>query len=134
MGTLDFVKAFGVALLLMVLNVAASFGVVAVYAYLIEPGHEAAYYETAAQSIAPWSSVFVGALLFFLAAWFFGLRKPARSALVFALTFAAIHTAIDFAIIAAVGGLPHLGLVVWISVAAKFSAAAAGALLAKRRV
>lgn len=58
MNALDFVKAFGVALLLMVLNVTASFGVVAVYAYLIEPGHEAAYYETAAQSIAPWSSVF----------------------------------------------------------------------------
>ncbi len=133
MKGLDYLKASGVALLLMVLNVAASFGVVAVYAYLIEPGHEAAYYEAAAQRIAPWSSVFVGALLFFLAAWFFGVRKPARSAIFFALTFAAIYTAIDFAIIAAVGGLPHLGLVVWISVAAKFSAAALGAQLSRRR-
>lgn len=133
MSGLDYIKALGVALLLMVLNVAASFGVVAAYAYLIEPGHEAAYYEAAAQSIAPWSSVFVGALLFFVAAWFFGARKPARPALAFALTFAAIYTAIDFAIIAAVGGLEYLGLVVWISVSAKFAASAAGALLAKRR-
>lgn len=133
MIALDYVKAFGVALLLMVLNVAASFGVVAVYAYLIEPGHDAAYYEAAAQSIAPWSSVFVGALLFFLAAWFFGVRKPTRSALAFAVTFAAIYTMIDFAIIAAVGGLQHLGLVIWISVSAKFAACAAGALLSKRR-
>lgn len=132
MTALDYVKALGVALLLMVLNVAASFGVVAVYAYGIEPGHEPAYYEAAAQRIAPWSSVFVGALLFFAAAWFFGSRRPARSALAFALTFAAIYTAIDFAIIAAVGGLSHLGVVVLISVAGKFTAATAGALLTRR--
>ena len=72
MSTLDFVKAFGVALLLMVLNVAIAFGVMAIYGNFIDPGHPAEYYQTAALRIAPWSSVVAGSLLFFGAAWYAG--------------------------------------------------------------
>jgi hypothetical protein len=132
MTALDYIKALGVALLLMVLNVAASFAVMAVYGYLIDPGHGADYYESAAQRIAPWSSVFAGALLFFAAAWLFGARKPARPALTFALTFTAIYTLIDLSIIVAAGALLALGYVVAISVAAKFAAAVLGARMVKR--
>lgn len=132
MNALDYAKALGVALLLMVLNVAAAFGVMAIYGYLVDPGHEPAYYEAAAQSIAPWSSVFVGAVLFFLAAWFFGSRKPERSPLVFAMTFTAIYTVVDLAIIVAAGAIAMIGSVVAISVAAKFAAAVLGARMVKR--
>jgi hypothetical protein len=132
MTAIDFLKALGVALLLMVLNVAVSFAVMAVYGYLIDPGHEPSYYESAAQRIAPWSSVFAGALLFFAAAWLFGIRKPARPAHVFALTFTLIYTLIDLSIIVAAGAFASLGLVVAMSVAAKFAGAFLGARLARR--
>jgi hypothetical protein len=132
MNALDYAKALGISLFLMVLNVAASFAVMAAYGYLIDPGHEAAYYEAAAQRIAPWSSVFVGALLFFAAAWLFGVRRPARPALAFALTFTLIYTLIDFSIITAAGALMSVGYVVAISVAAKFAGAFLGARLARR--
>lgn len=132
MNTLDFVKAFGVAVLLLVLNVAVSFGVMAVYSYLINPGHEMAYYEAAAQRIAPWSSVVAGAFLFFGAAWFFGVRRPQRSALVFALTFATFYTLIDLGIIAAVGALMLVNYIVAISILAKFAGACLGARMAQR--
>jgi hypothetical protein len=132
MTAIDYLKALGVALLLMVLNVAVSFVVMAVYGYLIDPGHEASYYESAAQRIAPWSSVFAGAVLFFAAAWLFGIRKPARPALVFALTFTLIYTLIDLGIVVAAGAVTFIGYVVAISVAAKFAGAFLGARLARR--
>jgi hypothetical protein len=132
MTGLDYLKAFGVALLLMVLNVAASFVVMAGYAYLIDPGHPADYYESAAQRIAPWSSVVVGSLLFFAAAWFFGARRPQRSALMFAMAFTAIYTLVDLGIVVAAGAIGMIGTVVAISVAAKFAAAFLGARMAKR--
>jgi hypothetical protein len=132
MTAIDYLKALVVALLLMVLNVAAAFAVMAVYAYLIDPGHAALYYETAAQRIAPWSSVFAGAALFFAAAWLFGVRKPARPALAFALTFTLIYTLIDLGIIVAAGAIASLGYVVAISVAAKFAGAFFGARMARR--
>lgn len=132
MTSWDYLKAFGVALLLMVLNVAASFGVMWVYGTFIDTGHEQAYYEAAAQRIAPWSSVFVGSLLFFAAAWLLGVRNPARPALTFALTFTLIYTLIDLGIIAAVGGLLSVGYVLLISIAAKSAAAFLGARLVRR--
>lgn len=132
MTGLDYVKAFAVALLLMVLNVAVSFGVMAVYAYLIDPGHAADYYEAAAQRIAPWSSVVAGPVLFFAAAWFFGARKPARPALTFALTFTAIYTLIDVSIMVAAGALMTFAYVVAIAAAGKFAGAILGARMVKR--
>lgn len=132
MTAIDYVKAFGVALLLMLLNVAASFVVMAVYGYLIDPGHEPEYYQAAAERIAPWSSVFAGALLFFGAAWLFGARKPARPAVAFALTFALIYTLIDLAIIAAAGAFASIGYIVALSIGAKFAAAFLGARMVRR--
>jgi hypothetical protein len=131
MTGLDFAKALGVALLLMVLNVAAAFGVVAIYSIFILPGRDEAFYQAAAQTIAPWSSVFVGIVLFFAAGWFFAKRRPARNGILFALSFALIYIALDVAIIAAVGGLTQLGLIVALSFASKLAAATGGARLAR---
>lgn len=128
----DYGKALGVALLLMVLNIAASVVVMAVYGYLIDPGHPPEYYEAAADRIAPWSSVFAGAVLFFGAAWLFGVRRPERPAMAFAMTFTVIYTVIDLSIIVAAGALTTLGYVVAISVVAKFAGAFFGARMAAR--
>lgn len=127
MQGIDYLKAFGVALALMIANVAIAFGVMAIYGQLIAPGREAAFYQEAALSIAPWSSVVAGALLFFGAALLFGMRRPGRSATAFALTFTAIYVAIDLAIIAAVGGLGQQMAMMGLSFATKFGAALLGA-------
>jgi len=130
---IDYLKALGVALLLMIVNVAIAFAVMAVYGHVIAPGHEAAYYEAAARRIAPWSSVIAGALLFFAAAWLLGMRRPARSALAFALTFTGLYALVDIAIIAAVGALgQQMGLLA-LSFATKFGAAFLGARQAGAR-
>ncbi len=135
MSGLDFAKAFGVALLLMVLNVAASFGVVAMYSAFIEPGRDSSFYESAARDIAPWSSVFVGGLLFFAAGWLFARRRPQRNAIVFAMAFALIYVALDAMIILGVdarGAVTMAGLIA-LSVLSKLAAALAGAMLGRRR-
>ncbi|MBX9745687.1 MAG: hypothetical protein K2X34_02215 [Hyphomonadaceae bacterium] len=135
MSGLDFVKALGVALLLMVLNVAASFGVMALYSSFIEPGHDISFYESAARDIAPWSSVFVGGLLFFLAGWFFAGRRPQRNAVHFALAFALIYIVLDVGIIVMVDSralMTMAGLVVVLSVVTKLAASVAGAMIGRK--
>jgi hypothetical protein len=133
MNVLDFVKAFGVALLLMVLNVVGAFGVMAVYGHLIEPGHEPSFYEAAAQRIAPWSSIFVGAVLFFLAGLWLSWRRAGRNGLAFAATFVVVYAAIDIAVIVASGAIGALGAIVVASMLSKLAAALFGAWLARPR-
>ena len=77
MTAADFGKAAGVALAIMIVNVAISFGVVAVYSIAVDPGHDQAYYEAAAQWIAPLSSIAFGWILF-LCASFVLARKPSH--------------------------------------------------------
>lgn len=133
MTLMDFVKAFGVALLLMALNVVIAFGVMWVYGNFINPGHESAFYQLEAQRIAPWSSLVAGVFLFFLAGWEFAQRKPERNALMFAAAFAIIYIVLDVGIIAAAGALSALGAIVFASMASKLIAALAGAAMARRR-
>ncbi|MGD9981562.1 MAG: hypothetical protein AB7H66_02915 [Hyphomonadaceae bacterium] len=133
MTLLDFAKALGVALLLMALNVAAAFGVVWVYASFIEPEHEQAFYVAAAQEIAPWSSIFAGAALFFLAMLWLAWRRQGRNGFLFAGVGAGIYAAIDIAVIAAEGALAALGAMVAASMLSKLAAALLGAWLARPR-
>lgn len=129
MGALDFLKAIGVALLLMAANVAVAFAVVAFYSFVLEPGHDASFYQAAAIDIAPWSSVVAGALLFFAAMRWLAWRRAGRNGYLFAATVAAIYAAADLAVIATEGVSALLAPVVAMSVASKFAAALLGAWL-----
>jgi len=134
MAALDYIKAFGVAVLLMVLNVAASFGVMALYSSFIAPGHDISFYESAARQIAPWSSVFVGAVLFFAAGWLFARRRPSRKAMHFAMAFSLVYVVLDLAIIVGIdprGMMTMAGLIV-LSMTSKFAAALGGAMVGRR--
>jgi hypothetical protein len=131
MQAMDFLKALGVAIGILILNVAISFVVVFAYSLLVEPGHDQAYYEAAAQWIAPWSSVAFGWLLFLIAAYVLS-RKPERNALAFALTAFAFYAAIDLAIIGAAGMLVAIGPFIAMSLSSKLAGAIAGVWLAGR--
>ncbi len=131
MSGIDFLKAAGVAVAILIVNVAISFGAVALYATSLDPGHDAAYYEAAAQWIAPLSSIAFGWLLF-LGATLILSRKPDRDALWFALTAFAVYAAIDLSIIGAVGQLVDLGPTIALSLASKLAGAVAGVWAARR--
>jgi hypothetical protein len=133
MTLLDFLKALGVAVLLMVLNVAIAFGVMAIYSTFIAPGHDVAFYESAAQRIAPWSSIFVGAALFFLAMLWLAWRRQGRNGYLFAFAVVAIYAAIDLSAILAAGALTGFGAIVAASMLSKLAAAELGAWLGRRR-
>lgn len=59
----------GIALLVMIANVAASVLYMVVYGYLIDPGHDQQYYDAHIQIAAPYCSIVAGIPLMFLAGW-----------------------------------------------------------------
>lgn len=99
----DFVKAIGVALLTLILTLAASFPMVAFYAYVIEPGHEQQFYVDAAQWIAPWSSHLLGPLVLFGCNFWLAKGARQRKAVLFSVTSVVCYAVIDF------GTLPAMG-------------------------
>jgi hypothetical protein len=133
MGVVDFLKAAVTAIGILVVNVAISFGAVATYSVFIDPGRKAAYYEAAAQWIAPLSSIAFGWILFFLAMLVMS-NKPGRSALLFALVTFAVYAAIDLSLISAMGALSALGPTIAVSLASKLAGAVGGVWVAQRQV
>ncbi len=131
MGALEFLRAAGTAVGILVLNLAISFGAVAWYSVFGDPGHGAPYYEAAAQWIAPLSSIVFGWLLFLLAMLAMS-RKPARDALVFALTTFAVYAAIDLSVIGAMGGISVLAPTIALSLSSKLAGAVGGVWVAGR--
>ena len=59
-------KLIGLSILVMIVLILISVLEVTVYSYLIDPGHETAFYESHAEESAPWVSGIFGCLLFFL--------------------------------------------------------------------
>ena len=131
MTAMDFVKAFAVAAGILVANVAISFAVVAAYSLWVEPGHDAAYYQAAAQWIAPWSSIAFGWLVFFIACYVLS-RRPERNALAFAITAFAAYAALDLGILLAAGELTTYAPIVALSLASKLVGAIGGVWMAGR--
>ena len=127
----DVAKAFVAAIVIMAANVAISYVVVAVYAYVIEPGHPNEFYEAAAQEIAPWSSVIAGVFLFFGAGYLFARRRPERNAVFFAAAIWASYLVIEFIILAGVGALGSAFGIVSLSLVTKLIAAILGARMGK---
>ncbi len=120
MKAIDYVKAIGVALATLVFAMAASFPMVAVYAYLIEPGHDQAFYTEAAQWIAPWSSYILGPITFFALNYLLAKRSPDRNPLLFAAMTILGYLVIDISMLPALGvelsSYLTIGFVFWIAV------------------
>ncbi|MGI9323867.1 MAG: hypothetical protein ACR2PZ_01515 [Pseudomonadales bacterium] len=127
MTALDFARALGVATAVIVITMAASFPMVAFYAYIIEPGHSEEFYTAAAQWIAPWSSHILGPIAFLGFNYFLAKRSPERSALLFAVATLGLYVVVDLSM------LPMMGLPIadgiTLSTTLSFLAKTAGALL-----
>lgn len=130
------VKAIAAALAIMIVNMAISYLAVAVYSYLINPGHDTAFYEEAAESIILWSAVLAGLVLFFIAGYIFAKRRPDRNAVKFGVFIWGGYFLIEIVSITAVGIdaddlLPMFGIVS-LSLITKLGAIIAGAKLGAR--
>jgi hypothetical protein len=126
MKPIDYAKASGVAILLLVLNVLFSILVVLFYSLVIAPGQTNEFYNAAALRIAPWCSHTIGTALFFIAGYWFAKRNPLRNGILFAAVFTVLYAIIDSA---TVGFQGFLSLEFGLSMVAKLLAALCGAFL-----
>lgn len=117
------VQLLGATLLVLIINVALSVLWVAVYSYLIEPGHDAAFYEAYAQRSAPYSSIIVGMPLVYLFGRWVGRWGRREAPLRNALTLWALYAGIDLAITGAAGAIGPLAPFIAVSIATKGVAA-----------
>lgn len=128
----DYLKAVIAAVSISVLNIAASFVVVAIYAHFINPGREHAFYQDAAKWLAPWSSVFVGFVLFFAACYWISSLRPDRSAYAMAAAIFVVYALLDLGILIASGELKKVAAIAALSLSTKLAAAFLGAWLATK--
>src|SRR5688572_24635878 len=123
----------GIALLVMVANVAASILYMVVYGYLIDPGHEQEYYDAHVQVAAPYCSIVAGIPLFFLAGWWVGGWWQGEFAVKSALVVWLAYAVIDVAIVLAAGMTSRIAILVAVSLVTKLAAIYLGALFAGRQ-
>lgn len=116
----DFAKALGVALATLAITLAATFPMVAFYAFFIEPGRPQDFYNDAAQWIAPWSSYILGPICFLLFNYWMARRSPQRNAFFFAAATVVFYAVIDL------GTLPMMGLPVTAALTAAVGLSFAG--------
>lgn len=90
---IDWGRACSGALIAEVIQIAAAFGWVAIYSYLINPGQPMATYELHAQASGPWVSILAGAPIFYAASRWIARSVPT------ALALFAIFVVIDGALL-----------------------------------
>ncbi|MGZ5244468.1 MAG: hypothetical protein ACXWDO_09805 [Bacteroidia bacterium] len=95
-------KLIGLAILTMAVLVAISFIEVAIYAYLVNPGHDQAFYDAHAQVSAPYISGIFGFIVFFLVSRYWK-KKGYENAFRLAMLFPLIYVLIDVVILFAAG-------------------------------
>ena len=130
MKPIDFAKAAGVALLILIISVVIAILAVLFYSFFIHPGESKEFYDAAALRIAPWCSHIAGTALFLIAGYFFARRNPQRNPYLFAVTVTVLYIIIDGAAVAFKG---IFNLQFALSILAKLLAALAGAYLAVRK-
>jgi MFS family permease len=124
----------GVALLVMVLNIAMSVVYMVVYSHLINPGHPEGYYHEHIKVAAPYCSIVAGIPLMFMAglwvAGWWGGQLGVKAALVVWLGYAIIDLGVSLAAGLAAAMTPKLAVLYAISLLTKLAAGYLGALVA----
>lgn len=121
----------GVALLVMVVNVAVSIVYMVVYSYVIDPGHEEQYYRDHIKVAAPYCSIVAGIPLMFLAGWWVGGWWGGGFAVKAALTVWLVYALIDIAVLLAAGLTAKIAVLAAISLLTKLAAVYFGAVFAR---
>jgi len=134
MSVVDAFKALGVAVGVLAITLAASYPMVAFYAFFVEPGHPQEFYADAALWIAPWSSYVLGPLLFFAFNYWLAKRSPKRHAMLFAAVTVILYAAVDLSMLPMMGIPVVAALTVpfGLSLGTKAAAAFLGAYLGAR--
>lgn len=115
----------GLALGVMAVNVVISILYMVVYSYVIDPGHEKAYYEAHVQIAAPYCSIVAGVPLMFLVGWWVGMRA--------AILVWLVYACVDVAVLAGSGVTLRIGVLVAVSLLTKLASVYLGALAANLR-
>lgn len=74
-------RAAAGALVAEIAQIAAAFGWVAIYSYLINPGQPFATYQAYAQASGPWVSIIAGVPIFYAASRWIAIWRPTALAL-----------------------------------------------------
>jgi hypothetical protein len=135
MKTTQALWLLGASLLVMTLNILASILFMVAYSYVINPGHEAAFYQEYAQKAVPYSAIIAGFPLMFLMAarvskWWngeLGIKAP--------LTVWLIYFLVDLVVVATAGAsiTTLLATLTVVSQMTKLLAAYLGWLFSQRR-
>ena len=112
----------GVALLVLVVNVAASILYMVIYSYAIDAGHDAKYYEEHIQIAAPYCSIVAGIPLMFLAGWWVGSWWGGEFAVKAAMVVWLTYALIDISVLLAAGLTPRIAILFGVSFLTKLSA------------
>jgi hypothetical protein len=123
----------GVAILVMVANVAASIVYMVVYGHLIDPGHEEHYYHDHINVAAPYCSIVAGIPLMFLAGWWVGSWWEGALGTKAALVVGLAYAIIDFGVLLAAGLTARIAVLFAVSILTKLAAVYLGAVVADRR-
>ncbi|HEX5043885.1 MAG TPA: hypothetical protein VFV75_13320 [Candidatus Polarisedimenticolaceae bacterium] len=118
----------GVAVLVLVANVAVSFLYMLVYGHLIDPGHDEQYYRDHVRVAAPYCSIVAGIPLMFLAGWWVAGWGEGAFALRAVLAVWLAYALIDISILLAAGLTKRIAVLFAISFLTKLAAVYVGAL------
>lgn len=128
-------RIVGAALLAMFLNVLAFVLWMAIYGYLINPGHPEAFYQARAQEMGPYGSIVTGIPIFFLISYLLTRKREVGFAFTAAFLFWLLYAIVDVSILLLSGwGNVTFTILVFVSMATKLCASLFGASLAKKKI
>lgn len=134
MKPIDYLKAFGLAVGVLVLNLLLTTLAIAVYSLAVEPGRSQDHYVAMAPVIGAWTGPLGGIVVMFCAGWLFARRRPERDGPLFIVVTWAFYVALDVAIgLAAAPASALFSLNLLLSLCGAGLAGLAGARLARRR-
>jgi hypothetical protein len=130
MNPMEFLRAAGLAFVVLIIDVVLAVAVVYVWGTYQHPGQSESFYATAGIPIARASTRILGTALIFLTAWLAARRRPQRRAYRFALALVFFYALLDGA---SVAFEDFFNLSIALTMALKLIAALAGAALAVRQ-
>lgn len=129
MKPVDFVKALGVAILIMLLDFACAFGFVFSWVQINQPAQPLGMMDPLTIELSTLSTRIFGPLLFALFVWLFARKRTDRSAFAFALSVFGFYCLLDWSLVAFQGILEPAAMGTMLL---KLCGALIGAWLARR--